>query len=103
MAVHFRSSSWFPPDAIFVAPFPWTLTTGALDPSSSKVVWDLLLQADPEGPSLISRAARLLLGGLFGLLSAPSWRTVVRIAGEAVAASLKLPVQVVEQDIAEQW
>jgi hypothetical protein len=70
MAVHFRSSSWFSPDAIFVAPFPWTLTTGAFDPSSSRAVWDLLLQADPEGPTLIFCAAK---HRLIKVAAGPSW------------------------------
>jgi len=41
------------------------------------VVWTLTLQPESEGPSLISYAARLLSGGHCGLLSAPSWRTVI--------------------------
>ena len=44
-------------------------------PQQLEVVWSLALQPDSEGPSLISRTARLLLGGQFDLLSAPSWRT----------------------------
>jgi hypothetical protein len=47
------------------------------------VVWNLLLQAGSEGPTLIGRTARLfrvdrLLHDV--LLSAPSWRTVVGVA-----------------------
>ena len=41
------------------------------------MVWTLTLQPESEGPSLISYAARLLSGGHCGLLSAPSWRTIV--------------------------
>lgn len=41
------------------------------------MVWTLTLQPESEGPSLISYAARLLSGGHSGLLSAPSWRTVI--------------------------
>lgn len=45
------------------------------------MVWTLALQPESEGPTLISCAVRLLSGGHIGLLSAPSWRTVVREAG----------------------
>jgi hypothetical protein len=43
------------------------------------VVWTLTLQPESEGPSLISCAVRLLSGGHNDLLSAPSWRTVIRV------------------------
>jgi helicase len=43
------------------------------------VVWTLTLQPESEGPALISYAARLLSGGHSGLLSAPSWRTIVSV------------------------
>ena len=48
-----------------------------------EVVWSLLLQTGSEGPALIFYAARLLLGDHLGLPSAPSWRTIVRIANQA--------------------
>jgi len=38
--------------------FSDSLTTTALGPQQQPVVWDLLLPAGPEGPTLISRAAR---------------------------------------------
>src|SRR5712692_8411714 len=57
---------------------PRTLTTQAIRPEQLLAVWDLTLQSDPEGPSLISRAARLPPGCLHGLPSAPSWRTADR-------------------------
>jgi hypothetical protein len=40
-------------------------------------VWTLILQSEPEGPALISCAARLLRSDstLPNLLLAPSWRT----------------------------
>ena len=44
------------------------------------MVWTLTLQPESEGPSLISYAARLLSGGHGGLLSAPSWRTIIRVS-----------------------
>jgi rod shape-determining protein MreB and related proteins len=47
------------------------------------VVWTLTLQPESEGPSLISYAVRLLSGGHNDLLSAPSWRTVIGVPGEA--------------------
>jgi hypothetical protein len=37
-----------------------------------------------------------------GLLSAPSWRTVVRIADEAMTTFLKLPIQIVEEDVGQE-
>ena len=44
------------------------------------MVWTLTLQPESEGPSLISYAARLLSGGHCGLLSAPSWRTIIGVS-----------------------
>ena len=44
----------------FCPPFPATLTTSALIPPQLTVVWGLLLQTDPEGPTLIGCTARLL-------------------------------------------
>jgi hypothetical protein len=40
-------------------------------------VWTLILQSEPEGPALISCAARLLRSDstFANLLLAPSWRT----------------------------
>ena len=55
-AVHLRSSPQHPPDA-YPAPFPLTLTTTALNGSSSKAVWRLRLDAASEGPTLISCTA----------------------------------------------
>src|SRR5258708_16839541 len=54
---------------------PWPL-----GPAQHPVVWTPVLQPESEGPSLISHVARLLSGGLLqGLLSAPSWRTIVSV------------------------
>jgi hypothetical protein len=43
------------------------------------VVWSLPLPAGSEGPSLIPHAAWLPSVGLFDLLSAPSWHTIIRV------------------------
>ena len=40
-------------------PFPATLTTPAVSPGRLAAVWTLILQSEPEGPALISCAARL--------------------------------------------
>src|SRR4051794_41124388 len=40
-------------------PFATTLTTSAIEPTQLAVVWTLILQSEPEGPTLISCAARL--------------------------------------------
>ena len=40
-------------------PFAATLTTSAIGPTRLAVVWTLILQSEPEGPTLISCAARL--------------------------------------------
>src|SRR3954467_2845987 len=40
-------------------PFSATLTTSAIGPTQLAVVWTLILQSEPEGPTLISCAARL--------------------------------------------
>src|SRR4051812_11377398 len=40
-------------------PFAATLTTSAIGPRQLAVVWTLILQSEPEGPTLISCAARL--------------------------------------------
>src|SRR5215208_1787740 len=42
------------------------------------------------------------LGGHRGLLSAPSWRTVIGVAHETVASACELPVELVEHDVGEQ-
>ena len=55
--VHFRSSLGCSPARVSSRAFPPTLTTTALYRSSLESVWDLLLKADPEGPSLIYCAA----------------------------------------------
>jgi hypothetical protein len=53
------------------------LTTLAIEPAQLVAVWTLILQSEPEGPALISCAARLLEGVLHGHTSfAPSWRTL---------------------------
>ena len=85
-AVHSRSSSRRSPDGL-VPPFPRSLTTPAIGPEQHPVVWTPVLQPGSEGPSLISCAARLLRIGLqSGLLSAPSWRTVIGKADQACLA-----------------
>jgi hypothetical protein len=78
------------------------------------VVWTLTLQPESEGPSLISYAARLLSGGHSGLLSAPSWRTIVRIpdqidlcpSGSIGVGRILLPQQpfeAIERQISYYW
>jgi hypothetical protein len=60
------------------------------------------LPAGSEGPSLIPCAAGCIEVAAFlhhGLLSAPSWRTVVGVAHKAVTAAFKLAVKRVEHDI----
>ena len=54
--VRFRSSPISTPDAIKLRLFLNAHHKGSL-PLQLKVVWDLLLQADPEGPALIFCAA----------------------------------------------
>ena len=54
--VRFRSSPISAPDAIKLRLFLNAHHKGSL-PLQVKVVWDLLLQADPEGPALIFCAA----------------------------------------------
>jgi hypothetical protein len=58
-------------------PFPSTLTTPDVILDQLVAVWTLILQSEPEGPALISCAARLLRSDstLPNLLLAPSWRT----------------------------
>jgi hypothetical protein len=58
-------------------PFPSTLTTPAVILERLVAVWTLILQSEPEGPALISCAARLLRSDstFANLLLAPSWRT----------------------------
>src|SRR6185369_14518548 len=69
-----------------IPPFAATLTTPAIGPTQLAVVWTLILQSEPEGPTLISCAARL--PGVVRYIShllAPSWRTVaVRIDPQRV-------------------
>lgn len=103
-AVHFRSSSQRSPDG-FIPPFPESLTTLVIGPAQHPAVWTLVLQPESEGPSLISHAARLLLGGRDGLPSAPSWRTVVRVAHQrAQMGMLTRPqgVEHVQEDVREE-
>ena len=81
-------------------PFPRTLTTLAFDKSSSGVVWDLILLSDPEGPTLISCAVRLLLVSHFhDLLSAPSWRTVVGISNDVHFTGRMAPTPLMSPEI----
>src|ERR1700739_1235861 len=54
--VPLRSSSCQSPDLVLPRPFPSVLTTMAFDHSRRKVVWNLLLPAGSEGPSLIDQA-----------------------------------------------
>src|SRR4051812_46953666 len=61
-------------------PFAATLTTSAIGPRQLAVVWTLILQSEPEGPTLISCAARLPGAALHHTLLAPSWRTVVCVS-----------------------
>ena len=58
-------------------PFPSTLTTPAVILERLVAVWTLILQSEPEGPALISCAARLLRSDstFANLLLTPSWRT----------------------------
>jgi hypothetical protein len=55
--VHFRSSLGCSPARVSTRAFIPTLTTTAFLPQQLGSVWDLLLKADPEGPSLIYCAA----------------------------------------------
>jgi hypothetical protein len=53
-------------------------------------VWTLILQSEPEGPALISCAARLLRSDstFANLLLAPSWRTDLgRLEGDITAVA----------------
>src|ERR1035441_5779926 len=54
--VPLRSSSCQAPDLVLPRPFPSVLTTMAFEPQPPKVVWNLLLPAGSEGPSLIDQA-----------------------------------------------
>src|ERR1017187_2783458 len=54
--VPLRSSSCQAPDLVLPRPFPSVLTTMAFEPQPPKVVWNLLLQAGSEGPTLIDQA-----------------------------------------------
>src|SRR3954466_13089553 len=78
-------------------PFAATLTTSAIGPTQLAVVWTLILQSEPEGPTLISCAARLPgVARYISHLLAPSWRTVIGIGDdvrpESFAASGEPPV-----------
>ncbi len=57
-AVHLRSSSQHTPDG-FIPPFPGSLTTRTIGPEQQPVVWTPGLHPESEGPTLISRAAKL--------------------------------------------
>jgi hypothetical protein len=60
------------------------------------VVWTLTLQPESEGPALISYAARLLSGDHSGLLSAPSWRTVIGVTRQLRVGPFRRPVRKVD-------
>ncbi len=49
--------------------FSESLTTTAIGPQQHPAVWDPPLPAGPEGPTLISRAARLLQSGVYMITS----------------------------------
>jgi len=67
-----------------IPPFPATLTTSAIGPTQLAVVWTLILQSEPEGPTLISCAARLPgVARYISHLLAPSWRTIVGVPDKA--------------------
>src|SRR5208282_1570215 len=72
--VHSRSSYQRTPDE-FSSPFPQRSTTPAVVPAQLAGVWTLILQSGSEGPTLISRAARLLRVGR--VTSEPPLRAVV--------------------------
>jgi len=76
-----------------------------MGPEQLAVVWTLILQSEPEGPTLISCAARLLRGGLLhhNLPSAPSWRTVIRVAAEPVPSAFEFFVEIIQQDVRQKW
>ena len=75
-AVHSRSSSRSTPDAITSRLFPSTFTTLAIGPEQLEVVWSLVLQPGSEGPTLISRAAKLRSVRHTTYFPLPSWHTV---------------------------
>jgi hypothetical protein len=76
-----------------IPPFPATLTTSAIGPTQLAVVWTLILQSEPEGPTLISCAARLPgVARYISHLLAPSWRTVVGISDREEHRSSSLAV-----------
>src|SRR5262249_19928532 len=54
--------------------FSATLTTSAIGPKQLAVVWTLILQSEPEGPALISCAARLHRVGCHSYMVASSLR-----------------------------
>src|ERR1035437_2148724 len=53
--VPLRSSSCQAPDLVLPRPFPSVLTTMSFEPQPPKVVWNLLLPAGSEGPTLIDQ------------------------------------------------
>jgi len=55
--VHCCSSLGCSPARILLRTFDPTLTTTPIETQQLGLVWGLLLKADPEGPTLISRAA----------------------------------------------
>src|SRR5262245_9053505 len=64
------------PRKLKVSGFPSraTLTTSAIGPKQLAVVWTLILQSEPEGPALISCAARLHRVGCHSYMVASSLR-----------------------------
>ncbi|WP_419906382.1 hypothetical protein [Hoeflea sp.] len=67
-------------------------------------VWTLVLQPEPEGPSLISCVARCSKSVLLrhqNLLFAPSWRTVVGEAWKPFERQVENPGQTVDRKAAE--
>src|SRR3954471_24322319 len=84
-------------------PFAATLTTSAIGPTQLAVVWTLILQSEPEGPTLISCAARLPgVARYISHLLAPSWRTIICVTHEPVAATLQLTIQLVQNEVRQQ-
>jgi hypothetical protein len=83
-----------------IPPFAATLTTSAIGPTRLAVVWTLILQSEPEGPTLISCAARLPGVARYILhLLAPSWRTVIRIPTDDDLSGGRPPSPLVDPEI----
>src|SRR4051812_21511015 len=83
-----------------IPPFAATLTTSAIGPTRLAVVWTLILQSEPEGPTLISCAARLPgVARYISHLLAPSWRTVIRISTDDDLSCCRPPSPPVNPEI----